>query len=193
MTTTPGELTRLLEKWIKDHDENAFDEAVGQIHQQLKRAAHNRRASFPNTTIQTTELVSEAFIKLIPVRQMLSLASRQHFVNLISHAIKRYLQEEVRRRGARKRGPQKEEVPLNEAATPGSDSQLESDLAILEALEKIRMEDPILYQVIHYRHFMGFTIEETALELEIPSIQVNRKWAFAKSWLFDLLTEGNRI
>jgi RNA polymerase sigma factor (TIGR02999 family) len=186
--TQPVELTVLFQRWIEDSDEEAFQLAVGRIHKQLKRVAHTRRRNFPKITIQTTELLGEAFLKIIPVRDKLFLESHWHFINLFSKAVHRFLLEELRRRRSLKHGAP---VPLDNPDALTDDRlerNLENELTILKALEEVSREDSTLYEVVYCRHFLGMTIAETAEVLKIPTITVNRKWKFAKAWLFDLIS-----
>lgn len=171
--------------------QEAFERLVSQLHNQLKRAAHNRRAEFPFSTLQTTELLNEAFLRLIPIRGRLSIENREHFINLISCTIKKFLLEELRQRKTVKRGGDFQLVALDESNHLDNTSSLENDLSIMEAMENAREEDPQLYKIVQCRHFCGFTIEETSKMLGIPKVTVNRKWAFAKVWLFDKLSRRN--
>lgn len=192
MPQSPGDLTELFQKWIKDSDEPAFDQAVDLVYKDLKRAAHNHRSRYPHSRFQTTELVSESIAKLIPVREKLQLLSRTHFVNLVALACRRFLQEEIRTKALKKHGGKELVVePLGEEDVAQKNT-IEEALLITQALERIRDEDEQLYQVVYLRHFVGLTIDEVAKSLECSVAHVNRKWQFAQAWLFDLLTHGDR-
>lgn len=190
MSESPGDLTQLFQQWIQAGDNGAFERAVEIIYKDLKRAAHNHRARFPNSRFQTTELVSESIAKLMPVREKLKLSSRTHFVNLVALACRRFLQEEIRTKSLQKHGGKDLVIePLGEEDVEQHFS-VEETLIITQALEKIRDEDRQLFDVVYLRHFVGLTIEEVAKALGCSVAHVNRKWQFAQAWLFDLLTHG---
>ncbi|CAM2009074.1 sigma-70 family RNA polymerase sigma factor [Acanthopleuribacter pedis] len=190
MSKSPGDLTQLFQRWIQHSDNEAFDHAVDLVYKDLKRAAHNHRARFPNSRFQTTELVSESIAKLMPVREKLQLSSRTHFVNLVALACRRFLQEEIRSKNLQKHGGKDLVLePLGEDDVLQHTS-IEESLIISQALEKIRDQDRQLFDIVYYRHFLGFTIDEVSKACDCSVAHVNRKWQFAQAWLYDLLTHG---
>jgi RNA polymerase sigma factor (TIGR02999 family) len=63
-------------------------------------------------------------------------------------------------------------------------------LALDEALEKLAREDPLCAELVKLRFFAGLTLEEAARTLGIARRTADRYWAFARSWLYDALRQG---
>jgi len=57
-------------------------------------------------------------------------------------------------------------------------------LAVHEALEKLAAEDTGLAELVKLRFFVGFTNKEVAELLGVSEPTVERRWAFARAWLY---------
>jgi ECF sigma factor. len=68
------------------------------------------------------------------------------------------------------------------AATPPDEL-----LALDSALDRLAERDPAKAEVVKLRFFAGLTIPETAAALRISVATAERRWAFARTWLFDEL------
>jgi RNA polymerase sigma factor (sigma-70 family) len=64
-------------------------------------------------------------------------------------------------------------------------------MALDEALEALRGEDPRLVDVVELRYFAGFSIEQTAELLDVSPATVKRDWLYARAWLYDFMSHGN--
>ena len=64
-------------------------------------------------------------------------------------------------------------------------------LALDEALAKLAREDSLCAELVKLRFFAGLTQEKAASALGIPRRSADRYWAFARSWLFDELRQGD--
>lgn len=58
-------------------------------------------------------------------------------------------------------------------------------LIINEALEKLQAEDPEKARIVIMKYFGGLTNQEVADSLGVTERTIERRWAFAKAWLFD--------
>jgi RNA polymerase sigma factor (TIGR02999 family) len=113
------EVTVLLRAW-RDGDETALDALMPLVHDELRRIArrclHGERA---NHSVQATELVNEAFMRLVDV-QHVDWQNRSHFLAMSARLMRRVLVDLARSRRADKRGGGAVRVTFDEAAMGGS-------------------------------------------------------------------------
>lgn len=163
-------------------DPAAFDELIGLVYSDLRRIAHrrllNERAGH---TLDTTALVHEAYLKLVP-RAGASWGDRVHFFAVASRVIRHVLIDYARLRNAEKRSGVR--VPLREdsATTTPRDVDL---LALENALQRLAAVDPRMERIVECRFFGGMTVAETAEALGISTSTVDRDWARAKTHLYE--------
>jgi len=137
---------------------------------------------YRNHTFQTTELVHEAYIKLIG-NQSISWQSRAHFFGIAAKTMRQILVDYARKRNSQKRGSGKTKLSLDDAQLVASESD-DQILALDEALRKLEGVEERSGKIVELRYFSGLTIEETAELLNISSATVKRDWQFAKAWLY---------
>jgi len=133
-------------------------------------------------TLQPTELVHEAYIKLIG-SQHLCWESRAHFYGIAARSMRQILVDYARKRKAKKRGSGKTNLSLDKVAY----IVLENDEQILqldEALKKLEQLEERCSKIVELRYFSGLTIDETAKILNISPATVKRDWSFAKAWIY---------
>jgi RNA polymerase sigma-70 factor (ECF subfamily) len=182
------EVTLLLEEIGKNgnsHDREALDRLLPLVYNELRRLA----GSFLNreyaVSIQTTELVHEAYFRLTNQRAV-DWANRGQFFAIAAQAMRRILIDAARSRQAIKRDVEK--LSLDDAPTISVevDGQL---LDLDEALQELAVFDQDQARVVELRYFGGLTIEETADVLKISPATVKREWATARAWLFDRINQ----
>src|ERR1043166_2024367 len=112
------EVTVLLRAW-REGDEAALDALMPLVHEELRRTArrclHGERA---NHSVQATELVNEAYLRLVDV-QHVDWQSRTHFLAMSARLMRRVLVDLARTRRADKRGGGAVRVTLDDAALGG--------------------------------------------------------------------------
>jgi hypothetical protein len=64
-------------------------------------------------------------------------------------------------------------------------------LALDEALQKLTQEDPVCAELVKLRFFGGRTLDEAAAALRLARRTADRYWAFARSWLYAELRQGD--
>jgi RNA polymerase sigma factor (TIGR02999 family) len=87
---------------------------------------------------------------------------------------------------AQSRGGGVEHIPLHENLPwvhIGSADLLELN----RALDELGRIDPHKVQLVEWRYFLGYTVEETAELLRTSKATVEREMKFVKSWLFSRL------
>jgi len=176
-----SEATKLLGQYTNGNRE-VLDELLPLVYSELRRLAHsylNRERK--DSTLQTTALVHEAYLKLID-QHSVSFQNRAQFFALSAQAMRRILLDNARRHMAEKRGSglkiSLDDIP--EISGGADEHLLELDLA----LQELALFDPHQAKIIELRYFGGLTIEETAEVLKISSSTVKREWTIARAWLY---------
>lgn len=179
----PGErLDRLLERWSAG-DRSALDELTPLVYRELHAiAARYRRAEGREPTLQTTELLHEAFLRLAGADRAWW-TNRAQFFALAAKVIRNILVDGARRRKRRiveqspELEPRLDELPVS---IPANVDLEELDLALIK-LEQI---DPEKARLVDLRFFGGLSVDQTAETLGIGTATVKRHWALARAWLF---------
>ena len=170
-------------------DRGALDKLMPVLYEELRRLAkrHMLRQS-PGHTLQTTDLVNQAYLRLVNV-QGAEWKDRLHFLSVASRAMRSVLVDHARRRRYAKRGGNRVRVSLEDAAIVSEQPGAEV-IAVHEALNRLALLDQRKSQIVELRYFGGLTIEETAEVLDISRETVNREWNKARAWLYDALRQG---
>ena len=158
------------------------------VYDELRRLAHRRLSREPTgRTLGTTELVHEAYLRLIDQTRV-QWTGRAHFMGVAATAMRRILVDRARARRSLKRGGALAPVSLD-ALDLGPDEPAELFVALDEALDRLRELDARQARVVECRFFGGMTEEETAEALGIGLHTAKRDWSKAKSWLYRELFE----
>ena len=180
------EVTVLL-KEIASGRREVFDQLLPLVYDQLKVLAHGRlRREYGPSTLATTGLVHEAYLKLVRNPHEVNWQSRSHFFAVASRAMRQVLIGRAIARKAGKRGGAAEHVSLDEQLHM-SEQRADELIALGEALETLQEENPRIAQVVDLRYFGGFNISECAEILGVSDATVNRDWRVARAWLFDFM------
>jgi RNA polymerase sigma factor (TIGR02999 family) len=182
MVTTSANLTELLMDW-QQGDREALDKLTPLIYDELRRMAHRYvRNERVGNTLQTTELVNEAYARLLE-RQNLSWQNRSHFFAVTAQVMRHILIDHARRRHFTKHGGGAQHVSLE--TVPLMSPQRAADLVALdEALLALQKIDERKSRVVELRYFGGLSLEETAAVLQVSVMTVRRDWRAAKAWLY---------
>jgi RNA polymerase sigma factor (TIGR02999 family) len=157
------------------------------VYAELRGIARNRlRRERPGHTLAATELVHEAFMKLLPVERI-DWRSRAHFFAIASRAMRNVLVDHAVRRGASKRGAGAQVLAIEDADAT-TQQPLEDLIALSQALDKLEQLDERQAQVVECRFFGGLSLDETAVALNMSAATVSRDWTFARAWLHNELS-----
>ena len=160
----------------------SLDRLVPLLYDELRAIAHRQLGVRGwGGTLSTTELVHEAYLKLVDQSQA-EWRDRAHFLALASVAMRHVLVDRAKARAALKRGGGRRRVSFDEGKI-GLDDQPEALLQLDEALERLAAAEPRLARVIECRFFGGLTEEEIAEVLAITVRTVQRDWAKARMLL----------
>jgi len=189
VTPSPKSISQLLIEW-REGDEGALDQLIPLVYDELRRLAHHYlRRERTGRTLQTSDLVNEAYLRLVDHKGM-RWQNRAHFYAVAAQAIRRILVDQARSRSAAKRGGRTNLAGLDEVATVPQ-RQAVDVVALDDALRELAAFDERKSKIVEMRYFGGMSIEETAEALEVSTATVSREWSTAKAWLLRAITPGN--
>jgi len=178
----PSDPTLLLHE-TSDGSSEAGERLLALVYEELRdRAQLYLSRERPDHTLQATELVHEAWLRLVDQTRC-EWRNRAHFMAVASIAMRRVLVDHARRRNSQKRDGSRK-IPLEEALTVGSDDAATTLLALDLALSKLSDHHPEIARVVEMRFFGGLTHEESACVLGVSPRTVSRHWEFAQAWLY---------
>jgi len=180
-----GAVTRLLQA-ASGGEDAAASQLMQHVYNELKRIAGGYlRRERSGHTLHTTDLVHEAYIKLVD-QDAVSWNDRAHFFGAVARAMRQVLVDYARSRGAQKRGGDWQRTTLS-GNDPGFDLSFGDLLSLDAALNRLDALNPRLRQVVEMRFFGGMTEEEIGQLLDLTTRTVQRDWAKARAWLFNEL------
>lgn len=183
---TGHEVTRLLEA-LSSGEPGAADRLAPLVYNELHRiAVLAMRRESEGHTLQPTELVHEAFLRLVG-QQHVDWRNRSHFYGIAAQAIRRLLIDHARRRRSLKRDHGLR-VTLDESIGTENDQALDL-LALEDALQRLEAVDPRQAKVVELRYFGGLEIAEVAEALGTSPATVKRDWTFARAYLLAILAD----
>ena len=176
-----SEVTLLLEEISDQNDgQSALDRLLPIVYDELRRLA----GSFLNreyaVSLQTTELVHEAYFRLTNQRSV-DWENHGQFFAVAAQAMRRILIDAARQRRSLKHGVEKVEI----SDAPTIALSINEDLIdIDQALTELESFDATQARLVELRYFAGLTIEETAEVMKISQSTVKREWSIARAWLY---------
>jgi RNA polymerase sigma factor (TIGR02999 family) len=180
MPPNSNDVTRLLQQW-KGGDNQALDELMPVVYDELRRlAARCLYGERPDHTLRATELVHEAYMRLVGAD--IGWQNRAHFYAVAARVLRRILVEYARAHGRKKRGGGEQPVPLDEAIVVGPEAA-STVVELDEALERLAALDPRKSEVVQLLFFGGLTYDEAAAALDISPATLHRELKLAKAWL----------
>lgn len=160
------------------------------VYGELTRMAHGQlRREVPGHTLSTTDLVHEAYLRLVNQTRV-QWAHRSHFYAVAAQAMRRVLVDHARRhRAARRGGGQRRRLPLealdwSDAAHLAAGDRADVLVALDDALASLATLDERQARVVELRFFGGLSAAEAAEVLGVTSRTVERDWVKARGWLY---------
>jgi RNA polymerase sigma factor (TIGR02999 family) len=167
-------------------------EMIETVYAELRRVAAGYVRRERAHSVQATELVHEAFLRLQHDTGA-HWQDRSHFIAIAAIAMRRLLVERARARGAAKRGGDRVQVTLDDRLIAADAPAPSPDLLALDrALTKLSHLDPQQARLVELRYFGGLSIEESAEALGTSAATVKRHWTIAKAWLLRELGGSHR-
>jgi len=175
------EVTGLLRQW-SGGDESARDRLIPLLYDRLRELAHQRLSGATvDNSLNTTELVHEAYIRLVGAPRV-DLPDRAHFFALASEIMRNLLVDRARARLAAKRGGGVRPLDLDEFQWI-SDENLETVAVLDESLKRLEGFSPRQGQLVQHRYFGGLTLEESATAIGVSLATAKRELRAARAWL----------
>lgn len=176
-----GDVSQILDA-IQNGNPEAADQLLPLVYQELRKLAAAKMASEkPGQTLQATALVHEAWLKIAGDGNE-HFANRRHFFQAAAGAMQQILIDIARRKQRLKHGANLVGEELHESRIAISVPS-EELLAVNDALATLALEEPQAAQVVQMRYFVGMTVPEIAVALDLAPRTVDRHWAFARAWL----------
>ncbi|MEM8998419.1 MAG: ECF-type sigma factor, partial [Acidobacteriota bacterium] len=164
-------------------DSRALDALAPLVYGELRRRAARSVRSRRGHSLQGTELVNEAFLRL--VNADVSWADRAHFLAVATRAMRHILIDHARAKLHAKRGGGRPAAPLEDAdiADPATWTDPARLLALDQALGELEKRDPQGARAVAMSIYGGMTVREIAEVLQLSKSGVQRKIRFSKAWL----------
>jgi RNA polymerase sigma-70 factor, ECF subfamily len=168
----------------------ALERLVPLVYDELREMAQRQLGrEHGAVTIQTTELVHEAYLRLVD-HERVTRQGRAYFFGAAARAMRQVLTEAARRRGAQKRGGGEAPITLDDDLT-GVDAYASELLDLDRALSELEKVNPRHARVVECRYFGGLSVEEAAAALDVSPRTVKSDWALARAWLYAALQDAH--
>ena len=190
MNSESGEVTQLL-KAMAHGDPQAAETLLPLVYAELHRLAKAyMRRERPEHTLQPTELINEAYLRL--AHEHIDWNSRQHFIGIAANVMRRVLVDHARAHNAEQRGGGLQRVEMQDELAI-SPERLEEVALLDEALKNLEKQNPRQAKVVELRYFGGLSVEEIASLLSVSPRSVKRDWSLARIWLFRELHHDGQV
>lgn len=180
-------VTQLLVE-LRQGKRRAADQLWTEVYEELHQIAHRQlRRRRPGQTLGATDLVHEAYLKLID-QQRVEWQDRLHFFAVAATAMRHILIDYARRQQRLKRGGDKQRVTLDEMLIPTGE-RADIFLALDEAIRQLSEHDERMGKIVEYRFFAGLREKEIAELFDVSPRTIRRDWRKARAWLTHALQE----
>jgi RNA polymerase sigma-70 factor (ECF subfamily) len=170
-----GEITVLLHQWREGNTE-AERQLFEIVTPNLRRLAHYlMKSERKDHSLQATELVSEAYLRLVAAKDR-DWQSRQHFFAMAARGMRRFLIDSARR-------PKVPTVPLDPAHDLPAPVPPVDPIVLGELLDELALVHPDWCTAFEMKYFLEFTDEEASKEMGVPLRTLQRMWRDARKWL----------
>jgi len=156
------------------------------LYEEMRRLARSMKAARPpGGTLQTTDVVHEAYLKLVGNRDP-GWNGRAHFFGAAARAMREILIDQARNKSRLKRGGGLRRVTADDAMLWVEPPEQDM-LALNQALERLETDDRRKGEIVNLRFFAGLTTEQTAEVLGVSTRTIEREWRYCRAWLYDQL------
>ena len=170
-------------------DHQAAERILPMVYTELRKLAHARMAKLPaGQTIQATELVHEAWMRLVANGDP-GWESKGHFFGAAANAIRNILVDQARRKSSAKRDGSRRRDLATDLPDLAPALPVQDLLSLHDALEQLEQGHPRPARVVTLRFFSGLAMPQVAEVLELSLATAERDWRFARSWLQDAMKD----
>ncbi|MCE9684923.1 ECF-type sigma factor [Shewanella sp. AS16] len=159
------------------------------LYRELKRCAGRILAQYANNlTLQTTEVVHEACVKLIESEGKYQ--SKEHLYRTAAKAMRHLLIDYARTKSADKRGNNAIKTQwLDELLS--EDCENEGLIAVEQCIQQMSSLGDRMEAIVELHYFAGFPQQKVADTLQLSLRTVERELTFARTFLYDRLHKGD--
>lgn len=166
---------------LENGDSCAAEKLFPIVYDELRRMAQAKLVQEKaGDSFQATELVHEAYLRLVDGDVGTSFRNRRYFFGAAGEAMRRILVDRARRKGRVRHGGERSRVDLLDVSSMPDDREL---LALDDALRHLAAEDPVAAEVVNLKFFAGLSREAIAEMMVLSIHDVRTKWAYARAWL----------
>ena len=175
-----SEATQIL-RAVQVGDRSRVDRLAELVYDELRGLARKYLSGRSRAQLQPTELVHEAFLRLVRVENP-DWRDRSHFYAVAATAMRQILTDEARTRLRAKRGGGRLHVTLREGDTLSMDAD-DHVVAVDDALRDLAKSRPERAQLVEMRFFGGMTVADVAQATGRSHRSIEREWTVARAWL----------
>ncbi|MGH7576777.1 MAG: ECF-type sigma factor [Longimicrobiales bacterium] len=174
------QITLLLQRW-REGDLAAERQLFDVLHAELRRIASRLlRPERLDHTLQPTELVHEAYVRLAPPAG--DWRDRTHFLAVAARVMRHVLIDHARAHRRQKRSGAIQRITLSDDVVKGAPPDV--DLQVFDqALGKLETLDARKARFIEMRYFAGLSNIEIAEATGVSERTVKRELQFSRAWL----------
>jgi len=173
-------------------DRSASEALFASLYSELHRLARRQlRNSAPGTTLGTTTLLHEAYLK-ISGRETAVFPDRGRFMSYAARVMRGLIIDYARSRRARKRGGEFTIVSLAGEASdsPVNDKEL---TRLSDALDELAKVEPLLAEIVDLKFFCGFSVAENGAMRGLSERTVKRHWDKARIFLNRVMQDAESL
>ncbi|MCG8421611.1 MAG: ECF-type sigma factor [Proteobacteria bacterium] len=161
------------------------DSLIHSLYDELRQLARARIQRLqPGQTLQPTELVHEVYARLVKDGKA-EWDSRGQFFAAAARAMRNFLVDRARHKGAIKRGGDQIRVDVSMRFLDGQRTlSAEQLLWLHSALDALHKEHPERAQIVLLHCFAGLSIAEIAELMATSKSTIERRWRFARAWMY---------
>lgn len=164
------------------------EELLPLVYDELRNLASKQMAGQrPGQTLQATALVHEAWLHLSSNADK-RWNDRAHFFRTAALAMRQILVKRAQAKASLKRRMNRDTLDFDslEVADTSPDERI---LEVDEALSELETENPDAARIVTLKFFGGLTNKEIAAMEEVAERTIERKWAYARGRLYQLIRE----
>ncbi|HEX6882284.1 MAG TPA: ECF-type sigma factor [Planctomycetota bacterium] len=179
------EVTRILQGLASapPGERRPSSELLPLVYADLRRLAAARMARLaPGQTLQATELVHEAYLRVVGSTDP-GWQGRAHFFGAAARAMRDIVANHLERKACLKRGGHARRIGEQSAANLTAEGPSDELLEVEEALQAFERIHPRRARIVTMAFYGGMSTEEIAEVLQVSTRTVEREWRFARAWL----------
>ncbi|HEX6833340.1 MAG TPA: ECF-type sigma factor [Rudaea sp.] len=167
----------------------AVDDSFKQVYAALRQLARRELRRGSGSTLHTTELVHETYVKMSR-NDGLAFESDGKFFRYAAMAMRHILIDRAMRRTRVKFGGDSLHVDLEDADHLGASSSPMLALQLDAALRELEKVDPRAAQVVELHYFAGLPLARVSEVIGMNRRTIDRDWAFARAFLETQIPDG---